>query len=70
MSHESILFLAVLCSLAGLPAYSLARMPSLRPHAAWKKALVFMGTAIGLLPLASILALIIMFQVFGIDLVD
>ncbi len=29
-----------------------------------------MGTAIGLLPLASILALIIMFQVFGIDLVD
>lgn len=70
MTFESTLFFAVLLTIAGLPAFAVARMPSLRPHPAWKKALVFIGTMIALLPLALVLALIVMFQVFGIDMVD
>ena len=70
MSYQSLLFFVVLLSMAGLPAFAVARMPGLRPHRAWKKALVFIGTMIGLLPLALVPALIVMFQVFGIDMVD
>ncbi len=70
MTYETTLFFAVLFSVAGLPAYAVSRMPALRPQPAWKKTLVFIGATIGLLPPALFPALMIMFYVFGIDMLD
>lgn len=70
MTYEAGLFFCVLGVLAGLPAAVIAGMPGLRNHPAWKRVLVFVGALIWLLPLALVPALIIMFQVFGIDMVD
>ena len=70
MTYEATLFLAILAAIAALPAAAMAGMPALRSQALWKKALVFIGTMIGLLPLALVPALMIMFQIFGIDMLD
>ena len=67
---EGYLYFAVLLAVAGVPAFVLARMPSLRAHPPWVKVLVFLGALVWLLPLALIPALVIVFYVFGIDMID
>ena len=70
MGFEGYLYFAVLLAVAGIPAFVLARMPGLRAQPTWIKGLVFAGALVWLLPLALIPALVIMFYVFGIDMID
>ncbi len=70
MGYEPHLFLLVVAVVAAVPAAAVARLPGLRVHPAWKKWLVFAGAFVGLLPLAVVPALILMFYMFGIDMLD
>lgn len=70
MNTEALLLCCVMGVVAGLPAAALASMPSLGKHPKWKRVLVLVGAFVWLLPIAFAPALIIVFYVFGIDMLD
>lgn len=69
MTHGVYLWLLAIL-IAAVPAYavtSLRRVQEKRPHI---RALVFAGVILFFLPFTLFAALVILFQVFGIDMID
>lgn len=67
---DNLIFLTLLSAFSLLPGIAVASLPRARERPLWMRALIAAGVGILLLPPALVLALIVGFQVFGIDMVD
>ena len=67
---DQLIFLTLLSAFSFLPGIAVASLPRVRERPLWTRALIMLGVGILLLPPAVFLALIVGFQVFGIDMMD
>lgn len=68
--YDDLIFLTLLVTFALTPGLAVAHLPRARKRPLWTRALIVLGVGILLLPIALVLALIVAFQVFGIDMMD
>jgi len=61
-------FWSLAIALAAIPGWAVARMALDRPL--YVRALMFAGTALYVLPVALVLSALVLFQAFGIDILD
>ena len=70
LTRDELIVLLIAALLAGLPAALALRMRALAQHPLWTRGLVACGVAAFVAPMALVAALIIAFQIFGIDVFD